>query len=187
MSKQIKRISLLAVGIAMFVVMSLCLQVPVFENYYLCLGYVVMAVYCCSFGTLSGTVVGFFGVVRQNNHGFAREHFVLFLARHDFLIFVSVKILLFERKGFNLNFKLGGFERALFEFLLELPVARCCRNGIIGKNETEDDSTGGSNIVDRQKVLLREVTEATETGPQFIHKLIIPQRPALTAVLYGYP
>ena len=121
--------------------------------------------------------LGFFGVVRQNNHGFAREHFVLFLARHDFLIFVSVKILLFERKGFNLNFKLGGFERALFEFLLELPVARCCRNGIIGKNETEDDSTGGSNIVDRQKVLLREVTEATETGPQFIHKLIIPQRP----------
>ena len=63
MSKQIKRISLLAVGIAMFVVLSLCLQVPVFENYYLCLGYVVMAVYCCSFGTLSGTVVGFFGVV----------------------------------------------------------------------------------------------------------------------------
>ena len=63
MSKQIKRISLLAVGIAMFVVLSLCLQVPVFENYYLCLGYVVMAVYCCSFGTLSGTVIGFFGVV----------------------------------------------------------------------------------------------------------------------------
>ena len=63
MSKQIKRISLLAVGIAMFVVLSLCLQVPVFENYYLCLGYVVMAVYCCSFGTLSGTIVGFFGVV----------------------------------------------------------------------------------------------------------------------------
>ena len=67
MSKQIKRISLLAVGIAMFVVLSLCLQVPVFENYYLCLGYVVMAVYCCSFGTLSGTVVGFFGVVRDGH------------------------------------------------------------------------------------------------------------------------
>ena len=53
----------MAVGIALFVVLSLCLQVPVFENYYLCLGYVVMAVYCYSFGTLSGTVVGFFGVV----------------------------------------------------------------------------------------------------------------------------
>ena len=58
-----KKICLMAVGIALFVVLSLCLQVPVFENYYLCLGYVVMAVYCYSFGTLSGTVVGFFGVV----------------------------------------------------------------------------------------------------------------------------
>ena len=63
MSVKTKKISLMAVGIALFVVLSLCLQVPVFENYYLCLGYVVMAVYCCSFGTLSGTVVGFFGVI----------------------------------------------------------------------------------------------------------------------------
>ena len=63
MSSKTKKLSLLAVGIALFVVLSLCLQVPVFENYYLCLGYVVMAVYCFSFGTLSGTVVGFLGVV----------------------------------------------------------------------------------------------------------------------------
>lgn len=63
MSTNTKKISLLAVGIALFVVLSLCLQVPVFENYYLCLGYVVMAVYCYSFGTFSGTVVGFLGVV----------------------------------------------------------------------------------------------------------------------------
>ncbi len=58
-----KQLALMAVGIALFVVLSLCLQVPVFENYYLCLGYVVMAVYCYSFGTLSGTVVGFLGVI----------------------------------------------------------------------------------------------------------------------------
>ena len=58
-----RKIALYAVGIALFVVLSLCLQVPVFENYYLCLGYVVMAVYCYSFGTLAGTVVGFFGVI----------------------------------------------------------------------------------------------------------------------------
>ena len=58
-----KRIALIAVGIALFVVLSLCLQVPVFENYYLCLGYAAMAVYCYSFGTLSGTIVGFLGVV----------------------------------------------------------------------------------------------------------------------------
>ena len=63
MSAKTKKLALMAVGIALFVVLSLCLQVPVFENYYLCLGYVVMAVYCYSFGTLAGTVVGFFGVI----------------------------------------------------------------------------------------------------------------------------
>ena len=63
MSAKTRKLALIAVGIALFVVLSLCLQVPVFENYYLCLGYVVMAVYCWSFGTLSGTAVGFFGVI----------------------------------------------------------------------------------------------------------------------------
>ena len=57
------KLSATAVGIALFVALSLCLQVPVFENYYLCLGYVAMAVYCYSFGTFSGTVVGALGVV----------------------------------------------------------------------------------------------------------------------------
>ena len=63
MNVKTKKIALLAVGIALFVVLSMCLQVPVFENYYLCLGYAVMAVYCYSFGTLAGTAVGFFGVI----------------------------------------------------------------------------------------------------------------------------
>ncbi len=63
MSVRTRKITLMAVGIALFVVLALCLQVPVFENYYLCLGYVVMAVYCYSFGTVSGTVVGVLGVV----------------------------------------------------------------------------------------------------------------------------
>ena len=63
MNTSTQRISLLAVGIALFVALSMCLQVPVFENYYLCLGYVVMAAYCYSFGTISGTVAGTLGVV----------------------------------------------------------------------------------------------------------------------------
>lgn len=63
MSRSIRKLALLAVGVALFVVLSLCLQVPVFENYYLCLGYLVMAVYCWSFGPLAGSVVGFFGVI----------------------------------------------------------------------------------------------------------------------------
>ena len=63
MNTTTQRISLLAVGTALFVALSMCLQVPVFENYYLCLGYVVMAVYCYSFGTINGTIAGTLGVV----------------------------------------------------------------------------------------------------------------------------
>ena len=59
----VKRISITGMGIALFAVFTLCLQVPVFENYYLCLGYVVMAVYCYSVGTLEGTIVGAVGVI----------------------------------------------------------------------------------------------------------------------------
>ena len=63
MNTTTQRIALLAVGISLFVALSMCLQVPVFENYYLCLGYVVMAVYCYSFGTVNGTIAGTLGVV----------------------------------------------------------------------------------------------------------------------------
>ena len=63
MNRNLKTMVATALGIALFVVLALCLQVPVFENYYLCLGYIAMAVYCYSFGTVSGTIVGMFGVV----------------------------------------------------------------------------------------------------------------------------
>ena len=63
MSNSTKKLALMAMGIALFVVLSLVLQVPVFENYYLCLGYVVMAVFCYCFGIWSGIIVGFFGVI----------------------------------------------------------------------------------------------------------------------------
>lgn len=59
----VRKLCTVAMGIALFVVLSLCLQVPVFENYYLCLGYVVMTVFCFYFGPLSGMAVGTLGVV----------------------------------------------------------------------------------------------------------------------------
>ena len=58
-----KNICVTALGIALFVVLSLCIQVPVFENYYLCLGYVVLAIYCYSFGVGKSILVGFLGVI----------------------------------------------------------------------------------------------------------------------------
>lgn len=60
---RLKWICVTAIGTALFVVLTLCLQVPVFENYYLCFGYIIMAVCLYSFGTVSGTFVGVVGVV----------------------------------------------------------------------------------------------------------------------------
>jgi len=58
-----KKVAINGIGVALFVVLSLCLQVPVFENYYLCLGYMVMAVYTYNIGIISGTLVGVLGTV----------------------------------------------------------------------------------------------------------------------------
>lgn len=58
-----RKITLTGFGIALYVALALCLQVPVFENYYLCFGYIAMAVYCCCLGPVSGAIVGSLGVV----------------------------------------------------------------------------------------------------------------------------
>ena len=58
-----KDITFLALGIALFVALSMCLRVPVFDNYYLCLGYIVMTVYIWCFSWYEGAVIGFFGVI----------------------------------------------------------------------------------------------------------------------------
>lgn len=63
MKKSINKMCVNAMGIALFVVLSYCIQFPVFENYYLCLGYVAMTVFCYYFGPVSGMIVGGFGVV----------------------------------------------------------------------------------------------------------------------------
>ncbi len=58
-----RKVCLTAMGTALFVVLSLCLQVPIFENYYLCLGYVVMMVFCFYFGTFCSVFVSTVGVI----------------------------------------------------------------------------------------------------------------------------
>ena len=58
-----KDITFLAMGIALFVVLSMCLRVPVFENYYLCLGYIVMTVYIWCFNWYEGMIIGCLGVI----------------------------------------------------------------------------------------------------------------------------
>ena len=56
-----KDVCINGIGIALFVALSMCLRVPVFDNFYLCLGYVVMTIYLYSIGTISGTLVGVLG------------------------------------------------------------------------------------------------------------------------------
>ena len=63
MRDSVLQICVTAVGIALFVAFSLILQVPLFENYYLCFGYVVMAVYSWCFGIPGGIMTGIFGVI----------------------------------------------------------------------------------------------------------------------------
>lgn len=63
MKLKTKDITLTGMGIALFVALSMCLRVPVFDNYYLCLGYIVMAVYSYSCGIVKGTIVGTVGTI----------------------------------------------------------------------------------------------------------------------------
>ena len=58
-----KDITFVGVGIALFVALSMCLRVPVFENYYLCLGYIVMTVYIWCFKWYEGAIIGCLGVI----------------------------------------------------------------------------------------------------------------------------
>lgn len=51
-----------AIGIALCTVVSLILRVPVFGRFYLCLGYLIMAIYSYYLGVLSGTLVGTLGI-----------------------------------------------------------------------------------------------------------------------------
>ncbi len=63
MKKRTQWLTVTALGIALFVVFSLVLRIPVFGRFYLCLGYLVMGIYCYYFGILSGTFVGALGVL----------------------------------------------------------------------------------------------------------------------------
>lgn len=59
----VRRITRVAMGVALFVVLSLMLQVPVYQNYYVSLGYFVMMAWLYCFGAVDGTIVGTLGVV----------------------------------------------------------------------------------------------------------------------------
>ena len=63
MKNATRQICINAMGVALFVALTLCVQVPVFQNYYLCLGYFVMTAFCYMIGAAEGAIVGTLGVV----------------------------------------------------------------------------------------------------------------------------
>jgi len=61
--KSTLNVCITGIGIALFVTLSMCLRVPVFENYYLCLGYIVTTLWLYSVGIFSGSIVCIFGTI----------------------------------------------------------------------------------------------------------------------------
>lgn len=58
-----KRICVTALGIALYVVVSMTIKIPMIAHISLDLGYIVLAVYCYHFGPVSGAIVGGAGCV----------------------------------------------------------------------------------------------------------------------------
>ena len=56
-----KRICITALGIALYVCASMLIKIPVIGHISLDLGYIVLAVYCYTYGGVSGAIVGSFG------------------------------------------------------------------------------------------------------------------------------
>lgn len=53
-----KNITLTAIGIALYVCLSMVMKIPVISHISLDLGYIVLAVYCYLYGGISGAIVG---------------------------------------------------------------------------------------------------------------------------------
>lgn len=53
-----KDICLTALGIALYVCVSMLIKIPVVGHISLDLGYIVLAVYCYTYGGISGAIVG---------------------------------------------------------------------------------------------------------------------------------
>ena len=54
----VKKMTYTAIGIALYVALSMVLKIPVIGHIGLDLGYIVLAVYCMKFGAVSGAIVG---------------------------------------------------------------------------------------------------------------------------------
>lgn len=58
---KVKDICITALGIALYVCVSMLLKIPVINHISLDLGYIILAVYCYRYGPITGAIVGFSG------------------------------------------------------------------------------------------------------------------------------
>ncbi len=63
MKRSIKQITVTALGIGMYIVFTAVFRIPFFENLYLAMGYVVLAVYSYSVGLVEAVHTGFLGTL----------------------------------------------------------------------------------------------------------------------------
>ncbi len=61
--KRTEKICTLGILTALFVALSMVLRVPIFGNFYLCLGYIAMYMAMCLYGITGGAIVGTFGTI----------------------------------------------------------------------------------------------------------------------------
>lgn len=58
MNNSTKRICLIAMGIALYVCVSMIISIPIVGHISLDLGYIVLAIYCYLYGSVAGAIVG---------------------------------------------------------------------------------------------------------------------------------
>jgi len=63
MNKNTKKLTFTALGIALYVLLSMTMKIPLIGHIGLDLGYIVFAVYCYHFGILPGVMVGGIGCI----------------------------------------------------------------------------------------------------------------------------
>ena len=112
---------------------------------------------------------GFFGVFREDDHGFTFEHFAVLAAGHNLEIFVSIVIILFELERIDFNLETSAFESEIAELLLELPVASGGGDRAINTAGRKNESHGSSDIREGKNILLRVVAEASKLRLDPLH------------------
>ena len=112
---------------------------------------------------------GFFGVFREDDHGFTFEHFAVLAAGHNLEIFVGIVIILFELESIDFDLETSALQAKIAQLLFELPVTRCGGNRTVNAAGSKNESHGSSDIREGKNILLRVIAEASKLRLDPLH------------------